>query len=128
MFRWDFSYNMRSSKKHLSFYVWPISFTMASSPSIAFATKWQDTIPSFHWIASLVFIDILFRHSFCDSLLVGFHILAVWKGSVKNMLGQRSLWYNDFMSFVYLYLRLYLQSWDCWVIWQFFFPFLKISA
>ena len=58
-------------------------------------------------------------HSYADGHLGCFHALAIINSAVMNT-GTR-------VSFNSGFLGMYAQQWDCWVIRQFYFQFLKES-
>ena len=59
-------------------------------------------------------------HLSADGHLGCFHILAIYKQCCNEHWCAR-------VSFRSGFLGVYAQKWDCWVIWQFYFQFLKKS-
>ena len=57
-------------------------------------------------------------HSSADEHLGGFHVLAIINSAAMNIEGTRVSFDSGFLS-------VYAQQWDCWVIRQFYFQFLR---
>ena len=58
-------------------------------------------------------------YSSADGHLGCFHVLAIINSAEMNTEGTR-------VSFPSGFLSVYAQQWDCWVVWQFYFQFLKL--
>ena len=58
-------------------------------------------------------------HSSADGHLGYFHVLAVVNSAVMNI--------GVHVSLNFGFLSVYVQQWDCWVVWQFGFRFFKES-
>ena len=59
-------------------------------------------------------------HSSADGHLGCFHVLAIINSAAMNTGVHVSLFPSGFLS-------VYAQQWDCWIIRQFYFQFLKES-
>ena len=57
-------------------------------------------------------------HSSADGYLGCFHVLAIINSAVMNIGVHVSL-------SILFFLSVYAQQWDCWVVWQFYFQFLR---
>ena len=62
----------------------------------------------------------IFIHSSVDGHLGYFHVLTILNSAAMNI-GRRGT-YN---SLDYRFLQIYVQEWDCWIIGQLFFNFLR---
>ena len=60
-------------------------------------------------------------HSSADGHLGCFHVLAIINSAAMNIGGTR-------VSFPSGFLSVYAQQWDCCIVWQFYFQFLKESS
>ena len=59
----------------------------------------------------------IFSHSSVDGHLVCFHVLTVVNSAALDV--------EVHASFCYCFVWVYAQDWDCWILWNLFFSFLR---
>lgn len=99
----------------LSYCIWLISITTMPSRPIC-CCKWQDILLPHSWI-TFTHSHIL-TDSSSDKHFNYFHVLAPVNNATVNMRMQISLWDPVFPFF-----WKYIHTWNCWVIWLFYFDF-----